>query len=369
MLLIINKLSAQNIDEVINFGDSLYSEHNFSIALNEYQRAFFFSENEKKQVLSSKIADCYIGLEKFGPAKAYCDSAIYYSATDSIKTECKLQKILCSILEKNYGYAILKLDELKTDSINYLGLKKNFFRGISYLGLEKYDEAFQTFKKAVASTDSFRITALQQLFDNQTRVTRPSPALATIMSVAIPGSGQIYTGNYFSGLNSIFLLAGLTCVGVNIPVLYPFILPVFSRYYTGGILHANHFAKEKRKINQYYFVNDILAIFPGNDKLSALFEVKQMEMNFHNHVLDSDAEIHLLLSASFLGYKKLFSSQDVDACVFTPTCSVYMMETIRKNGIIIGFFDGLDRLQRCHLLANEHNYEYNNLTQKYNDAP
>ena len=367
--MIISKLSAQNIEEVINFGDSLFSEHNYTIALNEYQRAFFFSENEKKQALSSKIANCYIGLEKFRNAKAFCDSAIYYSSTDSIKTESELQKILCYILEKNYGYAIIKLDKLNTDSISYLGLKKNFFYGISYFGLGKYNESFLSFQNAISPTDSLKSSVLKKLFNNQKRITNPSPALATVMSVVVPGSGQIYTGNYFNGVNSIFLLAGLTFFGVNIPVLYPFILPVFSRYYTGGILHANSFAKEKRNVNQYYFVNDILTLFPGNENMSSLFDVKQNKMNFHDHVLDSDAEIPLILSASFLGYKKLLSSQDVDACVFSPTCSVYMMETIKKKGIVIGFFDGLDRLLRCHVLADEHNYQYNNLTQKYNDAP
>ena len=369
MLLINNKLSAQNIEEVISFGDSLYSECNYSNALNEYKRAYFFSENEKKQALSNKIADCYIELERFGSAKAFCDSAIYYSSTDSIKTESELKKILCYILEKNFGYAIIKLDKLNTDSTNYLRLKKNFFYGISYFGLEKFNESFESFQNAISPNDSVRVLVLKQLINRYNKIINPSPALATVMSAVVPGSGQIYTGNYFNGVNSIFLLAGLTFFGVNTPVLYPFLLPVFSRYYTGGILHANHFAKEKRKSNQYYIVTDILALFSGYENMNSLFDIKQNEINFHDYVLDSDAEISLLLSASFLVYKKILSSQDVDACVFTPTCSVYMMETVKKNGIVAGFFDGLDRLLRCHLLADDHNYKYNNLTQKYNDAP
>jgi len=362
-------LSAQNIDEVINFGDSLYVEHNYSFALNEYQRAFFFSENEKKQALSTKIANCYIGLENFSAAKSFCDSAIYYAATDSFKVEGKLQKILCSILEKNYGYAILKLNELKTDSFSNSGLKKNFYKGVSHYGLEQYEQAFQAFKSAVSPTDSVTMTALAQLVENRTTISRPSPALATVMSALVPGSGQMYTGNYFSGLNSILLLAGLAYVGINVPALSVFIVPVLSRYYTGGLLHAHQFAKEKRSVHRNDLVNDILALFRPNEHLNALMEVKQNNTNFHEHVLESDAEIPLLLSASFLGYKKFFSSQDVDVCVFSPTCSVYMMETIRKKGVVLGFIDGLDRLLRCHLLADEHNYKYNNLTQKYYDAP
>lgn len=368
MLLIVPDSFAQNINMVISFGDSLYAKQNFLVAQNEYQRAYFFSNRDKKQMLSTKIADCLMVLKEFGTAKAYCDSALYYSVTVTDSTDSRFRKVMCYILEQNYGYALLKLEELKSDSSENFELRRNFLQGICYFGIEKYDQAFQLFDKAILPTDTLRRSELQLLSDRRKNLKQPSAALATLMSIVVPGSGQLYTGNYFSGFNSIVLLTGLGILGYHLPAFSIFIAPFLSRYYVGGILHANRFAKEKKKINQYHFVQDILAVFPGNEELMPPFEAHDNKKNYQHYVLNSEREIPLLISSSFLFYKSFLSSQDVDACVFNPSCSVYMMETIRQNGVITGFLDGLDRLLRCHSFAHKHDYQYNEITQKYDDS-
>ena len=37
-----------------------------------------------------------------------------------------------------------------------------------------------------------------------------------------------------------------------------------------------------------------------------------------------------------------------DACRFTPTCSVYFIEAVRRHGAIKGAWLGVRRLLRCH---------------------
>lgn len=53
----------------------------------------------------------------------------------------------------------------------------------------------------------------------------------------------------------------------------------------------------------------------------------------------------------FLGlvyfYKKCISPLLPDACIYTPTCSTYMVEAIRKFGVIRGIYLGTKRLLRC----------------------
>jgi len=367
LLLFFIKSYTQDINAIVNFADSLYNEQKFSMALNEYQRAYFFAENEKKQNLCIQIANCNLALENYGIAKTYCDSAIIYSQTDSLKTACRLHKIVCYLLENNFEYALLKLDEIKTDSNSYFQTRKSLLQGISNLGIEQYDKALQYLNTALNPTDSVKQKHLKQLFKNSKNLKKPSPTLAALMSIVLPGSGQIYSGKYASGLNSLLLLGGLTCLGVYSPGLNILVAPLFSRYYMGGILHANKFAKEKKMLKQAGFASEILTLFPGNEDLKPIFGVKQNEMNFHKHILDSDAEIPLLISASFMAYKNYFSSQDVDACVFSPTCSVYMMETVKKYGLVTGFLDGLDRLMRCHAFVHKNDYNYNKNTDKYND--
>jgi putative component of membrane protein insertase Oxa1/YidC/SpoIIIJ protein YidD len=58
-------------------------------------------------------------------------------------------------------------------------------------------------------------------------------------------------------------------------------------------------------------------------------------------------ELTFIFSAAFVIYKEVFSSQDIDACVFTPSCSVYAIESIKQQGVVVGFFSAIDRLTRC----------------------
>ncbi len=87
---------------------------------------------------------------------------------------------------------------------------------------------------------------------------------------------------------------------------------------------------------------------------------------FSSYLKNSESEIAIVVSSLFIVYKEFFSSQDVDACVFSPSCSQYTMEAINKKGII-GILDGLDRLSRCHSLAGRRDYAYDPITRKYYD--
>ncbi len=65
-------------------------------------------------------------------------------------------------------------------------------------------------------------------------------------------------------------------------------------------------------------------------------------------------------------YKNFISSQDIDSCVFVPSCSTYMILAIQKHGVFIGFLEGMDRLTRCSPFANGH-YPINPQARKYED--
>lgn len=86
------------------------------------------------------------------------------------------------------------------------------------------------------------------------------------------------------------------------------------------------------------------------DGFSSHFEVHEDEQDFHVHT-DYSNEIKTLGSLMFLFYKEFISSQDINSCVFTPSCSVYAIESIKKKGIIVGGMAALDRITRCNGLA------------------
>ena len=48
------------------------------------------------------------------------------------------------------------------------------------------------------------------------------------------------------------------------------------------------------------------------------------------------------------GYKLFLSPFLPSACRFYPTCSEYMLEAVRKHGVLTGVWMGIKRLGRCH---------------------
>jgi putative component of membrane protein insertase Oxa1/YidC/SpoIIIJ protein YidD len=62
-------------------------------------------------------------------------------------------------------------------------------------------------------------------------------------------------------------------------------------------------------------------------------------------------EVQYVFSGLFLFYKTFFSSQDLNVCTFTPSCSEYGILSIKKNGIVMGGIKTMDRLTRCNGLS------------------
>lgn len=112
-------------------------------------------------------------------------------------------------------------------------------------------------------------------------------------------------------------------------------------------------------LNRWIFIILMLiSIFPVTkgqntnllDEFSSHFEVEEHKHDFHVHT-DYSNEIKTIGSVLFLFYKEFISSQDINACVFTPSCSVYAIESFKKKGIIAGGMAALDRITRCSGLA------------------
>lgn len=82
----------------------------------------------------------------------------------------------------------------------------------------------------------------------------------------------------------------------------------------------------------------------------------------YEHVHENTNEIQFMFSGLFLFYKSFISSQDSQSCSFTPSCSVYALEAVKKQGVLKGMLNGFDRLSRCNSLSPE-KYEIDPKTQ------
>ena len=47
-------------------------------------------------------------------------------------------------------------------------------------------------------------------------------------------------------------------------------------------------------------------------------------------------------------YRKFISPYTPKSCIYTPTCSVYTYQAVKKYGVLKGGFKGIKRILRCH---------------------
>jgi uncharacterized protein len=102
------------------------------------------------------------------------------------------------------------------------------------------------------------------------------------------------------------------------------------------------------------------------NKFENLFATENHSHDYRGQLKNNKNELTFVFSALFVMYKEVFSSQDIDLCVFTPSCSVYAIESIKQKGIIVGYFNAIDRLTRCNPGRNK-NLPIDFTTGKYYD--
>ena len=210
------------------------------------------------------------------------------------------------------------------------------------------DSAAWYFHSALTPLDMDRMERLDSLLLAAPARGWPSPVLAGTMSAIIPGLGQTYAGQPLDGLNSFGLIAGLTGTTLLAPGLIYLTSPLTGRCYLSGIYHAVEQANTERYARQNTFLQTVLGLYDSVPaSLLARIEVKRpVKINYFQHV-PKQSWSERGLGLALAGYKQFISSQDGDVCVFEPSCSVYMVEAIRQEGLIVGYMDGIDRLMRC----------------------
>jgi hypothetical protein len=119
-----------------------------------------------------------------------------------------------------------------------------------------------------------------------------------------------------------------------------------------------------------FFVSAISAQSLCDPELKSLFSSPDtLRRDFTGPLKEATNEIQITAATAFLLYKKLISSQDIPKCVFTPSCSEYAIEAIRKRGLFTGLLAAFDRLTRCHGLVKPGHYPFDTQKNRFYDPP
>jgi putative membrane protein insertion efficiency factor len=102
-------------------------------------------------------------------------------------------------------------------------------------------------------------------------------------------------------------------------------------------------------------------------KLEILNKPVKNQVNYKAYLKKSKNEIEGTAAVLFLTYKNFFSSQDQPSCVFTPSCSVYAMESLQHDNPFVAYLKIFDRLQRCHPLVKPGEYTIHQSSMRYYD--
>ncbi len=265
----------------------------------------------------------------------------------SLSQDGGLDVVKTYLLKQNHESALLSLGALPADTSAAFNRTRILYTAMANYGIGRFDSARVYFQAALHPMDSVGLNALDSLFERSSERSNPSPVVAIAMSAIVPGAGQCYAGRPLDGLNSFGLLAGLTGVSVLAPGLCYLTVPMFGRYYLGGIQHAAEQAVSKRAARQNRQLKAILALYDVSDDLINTLEVSPTPSINYFEYIGGNGVLDKGLGVALAGYKQFVSSQDGDVCVFEPSCSNYMVSALRQEGLVVGYLDGIDRLMRC----------------------
>lgn len=241
-----NIFAQDYLRQQLNEAEMLFNAGEYYDAITEYKRLQFFdSRNIYAFETNYKIALCYKAGAKFDDAIEYFSLAENNTDKRDEIYEMKTQIIRTNILRRTTDRALQLLDDLEINP-RFFRKKKDilYWRGWANMFADRWAEAAKTFE--MISPDH----QLKLLADNVENK-KYSVTTAKILSFILPGSGQIYTGNFLSGLISFgwnALFGYITVDALNSNRIFDGFAVgslLWLRFYRGNVQNAESFAVEK----------------------------------------------------------------------------------------------------------------------------
>jgi hypothetical protein len=218
-------------------GDYFFERELYFEAITEYKRQLFFNQIGKKDELLLKIAKAYYQAGQKSQAEEPLIEAIGNAEQSPEDRQCLI--LLAKIHWDNYDYeamrGVLNLLEAESDSLRLEHI--TYIRAWSYI----YEAQWQNGIDQLHKVNFVDTTTLISSIKGVKNVPQKSKTLASLMSNIIPGSGQLYAGDYQNALFSFLLVGSITgSIIWNIVEEAYFIaatkyLFLFSRYSRGGL--------------------------------------------------------------------------------------------------------------------------------------
>jgi tetratricopeptide (TPR) repeat protein len=254
-------ISAQNqLHQALLKASQNYQSENYFEAIAEAKRVIYFDVEKLYHAAAFEImGDAYKETGHYSEAvQAYTQAEINSFDLEYVHL-LKIKKVKTNILRLAIPSSLRILEELENEKSDEKNIEEiNYWRGWVYIFNDDWSAASKEFGKI---NNQHELKLFCEKVDNE----KYSVTFAKTISAILPGSGQIYSGNYLNGIFSLGwnVLWGYLSVksfidnrifdGAMISSL------LWLRFYNGNLHNAEEFAKQKNiEINNkalYYLQN------------------------------------------------------------------------------------------------------------------
>jgi tetratricopeptide (TPR) repeat protein len=268
---VLNTVQAQSPEQLYSYAINQSSVGNLDAAIKAFHRIQYFDDKDMFSDAYVQLANCYYLKTDYDQAYYYYDLASNQATNDTVIAELNARKISCRLYNGDYQEALIDLFSVNSSPSDFYSWQFNMLYGMTYFYLGDYKKSEDYFAMCAKPDDQNTLQILDHKYKDIEHLNkRYNPKTAKVLSILVPGSGQIFSGEWKSGVNSLLLLAGLFYVGVilseQISVLDAAIvvLPWFQRYYAGGFRKASEIALERREREKNEILISILQLFKWN---------------------------------------------------------------------------------------------------------
>ena len=243
---------AQTSSKCKQEADSLFFAKSYQSAYALYHRIWFFaSENEKSTITNNYLLSAFY-------AQHYNTSLeiiqfLKSGAKPNLGSDQKLIEIVAYFNAENYEDCTKQIENYMDDSINNFQANLAYFKLLCEIKLNRKDLVRQSalhLKKFATAKQQLSLDSLLNRYENMRYF---SPQKAQILSLLLPGLGQLYQKDYHNAGNAFFVngsLIGATIITAhfyNWPQAALFWIFYVPHYYLGNGRSSRDLALQKNE--------------------------------------------------------------------------------------------------------------------------
>ena len=235
-------------DQALDLAKRFFDRENYEEAITEYKRFIFFHPEDQEGISDAlhKIGLIFALSSNWSKAREVLRRSIELTEDSRIKDKRRIDLGVVLIASKDYSLGELELLKVSYFSQDESIRKKAlYFQGIGSLYMFKWKEAKEIFMSYYPEDET---EELKGQLEKAQHLAYKSPKKAKMLSLFLPGSGQIYAGNLKDGVCAL-LLNGLIgtfmvrAIGEEDWWNATSLFFLFQRYYRGNLYHAQEQAE------------------------------------------------------------------------------------------------------------------------------